>query len=134
MTNAPDLDAFIEGVSTQQIALPPDAAPLIFDCAAQGDIVALDLLQWAGRELAEMVLAVARQLDLQKSNPDVVLIGSLFKGRPSLQPILYNHLIHTIPNANLIQLIGAVRLAMEHSNMTQLSIINALSHMKRNGK
>ena len=139
MTNAPDLDAFIEGVSTRRITLSPEAARLVFDCAAQGDPVALDLLQWAGRELGEMTLAVARQLHLQQSDTDVILSGGLFKGAPPLQPILSAYLADAMPNANFIRLaappvVGAVRLAMEQGGMTAPAIIDALSHMNEEAK
>jgi N-acetylglucosamine kinase-like BadF-type ATPase len=132
--NARHLDEFIEGVCTGRYILSSADAPLIFDCASKGDQTALALLQWAGKELGEMVLAVARQLNVQRQNVDVILLGGLFNGVPPLQPILADHLANVMPDANLIRLqvppvIGAVRLAMEQGDMPLPSTTNALLQM-----
>ena len=56
------------------------AAPIVFVEADRGDLVAMDLIRWAGRELGSLATGVVRQLGLEEAAFDLVLIGSLFKG------------------------------------------------------
>jgi len=121
-TGARSLDDLLEGLVMNRIALDASAAPLVFQVAAAGDPVAVDLIHWAGRELGEMANAVIRQIDLLDLEFDVILTGSMFDGGPLLVEPLRAR-IHTLaPGARLVRLaappaVGAVLLGMEQAGV-----------------
>jgi len=110
--------ALIEGLAMERIHLSPSIARDIFHLAAEGDEIAQKIVKFSARELGLNVNAVIRQLDLQDSSFDVILIGSLFKaGEIYIQPL--RETIHEFaPNAQLVSLsvppvVGAILLAAE---------------------
>ena len=134
-TGAKNLADLIEGLSEKSYLLAADSAPLIFECAAQGDQAALDLLQWAGNELGEMVIAVARQINALHSAPDVVLIGGLFKGTPSLKSLVAEKVNSVIPKVTYLPMqappaVGAVVLGMEQAGMSANAVQSARIEMQ----
>lgn len=111
-------DLLIEGLGMDQIHLPPILAMQIFGLAYAGDQVAQDVINFSARELALNVNAVIRQLELQDTDFEVVLIGSIFKaGEIYLKP--FWETVQTFaPKANMVQLsfppvVGSVLLAAE---------------------
>ena len=60
---ATDVVDLLHGLTSGRLCIDAAAAPLIFEVAAQGDAVAIDLIRWAGRELGELAKAVIRQLN-----------------------------------------------------------------------
>ena len=117
-TGARDLPDLLEGVANGRYELPATAAPLVFETAALGDPVALDLIRWAGAELGELAKAVIRQLEFEKLTFDVVLIGSMFDGSPLLIEVMRETIHQLAPGARLVRLtvppvVGAVVLGME---------------------
>lgn len=134
-TGAKNLADLLEGLSEKQYELNADSAPLIFECAAQGDKVALDLLQWAGDELGELVIAVARQINVMYSSPDVILIGGLFRGAPSLKSLVAEKVNSVIPKATYLNMqappvVGAVILGMEQAGISANAIQSARMEMQ----
>jgi len=134
-TGARNLDDLIESLSERRYLLESDSALLIFECAAKGDKVALDLLQWAGDELGELVIAVARQIGVIHSAPDVILIGGLFRGTPSLKTLVAQKVESVIPKATYLPMqappaVGAVVLGMEQAGMSALAIQSARIEMQ----
>ncbi len=132
---AQDLEDLVAGLTINRYVLDARHAPLIFDCAAQGDAAARELLQWAGHELGVMVITVARQIDLLQAAPDVVLIGGLFKGRPSLQALVEASVRPHMPGVTFLPMqappvIGAVILAMECARRPAPAIHQALLAMQ----
>jgi N-acetylglucosamine kinase-like BadF-type ATPase len=97
-------------------------APLVFQVASGGDIVAQETVKWAGRELASLAIGVIRQLELEASDFDVVLAGSLYEGGPLLIEAI-QEMIHSVaPRAHLVRLaappvVGGVLLAMERTGL-----------------
>ena len=117
-TGAGGLDDLLEGLTSGRYALTGAAAPIVFAEAERGDPVAMDLVRWAGRELASLAAGVARQLGLEEAAFDLVLAGSLFKGSPRLVDAVQEAVYPVAPHARLITLkapavVGAVLLAME---------------------
>lgn len=134
-TGAKNLEDLLQGLGEKQYELNADSAPLIFECAAQGDKVALDLLQWAGDELGEMVIAVARQIGVTHSSPDVILIGGLFRGTPSLKSLVTAKVDSVIPKAAYLDMqappvVGAVILGMEQAGASAIAIQSARIEMQ----
>lgn len=122
-TGAKDLEDLIEGYTKEIYHVRPQAAPLIFRAAMQGDAVALDLIRWAGVELGEMAKAVIRQLKFEEREFDVVLAGSMFDGGPMLIDPLLETIRQLAPGARLVRLsvlpvVGAAILAMEQGGIT----------------
>lgn len=108
------LDALVTG----QISLNASTAPLVFQIAAAGDQVAIELIKWAGCELGELAKCVIRQLEFEKLAFDVVLVGSMFDGGLLLIEPLRRTILDYAPEARLVRLMvppvtGAVLLGME---------------------
>jgi len=121
-TGARDLPDLLEGVVNGRYDLSASAAPLVFQTAALGDPVALDLIRWAGAELGELAKAVIRQLEFEKLSFDVVQIGSMFDGSPLLTEVMRDTIHGLAPGARLVRLtvppvVGAVRLGMEAAGL-----------------
>ena len=123
-TQTPDVTTLMEGLSLRRIQLDHSAAPLVFEAAAQGDAIALEILEGAGRELGLNAAALSRQLHLEKEAFEVVLVGSIFNGsHPALKESLKRHVLAAAPQARFIRpvgppVVGAVLLAMEAANIT----------------
>ena len=127
LVHAHGLDDLIEGLCTNRYRLRNIQVPLVFKLAAEGDAVARDLVEWAGRELGSLVLGVVRQLDFQALAFEVVMVGSFFNGSPALAERM-RETIHTVaPRARLVRLeappvVGAVMLAMESAGLNPISL------------
>jgi N-acetylglucosamine kinase-like BadF-type ATPase len=120
---AKDLEDLIHGHTAHYYDIGAHAAPLVFQVAEAGDQVARDLITWAGHELAEMANAVIRQLDFEKMEFEVVLIGSMFKGGELLITPMREKIHELAPKARLIRtevkpVIGAALLGMEAAGVT----------------
>ncbi len=94
-------------------------AQLVFDAAFEGDAVACDILVKAGEDLGRIVNAVARKLAMSTEAFDVVMAGSVFKGRSPVMADAMRTIIHRqCPQAATISpiyepVVGALLLAME---------------------
>lgn len=94
-------------------------AKLVFDAAWEGDAIACDTLEWGGRYLGQMVNAAIRQLGMERDSFDVVMAGSVFKGRsPVLVDALATVVHRECPEARLVMpiyepVVGALLLGME---------------------
>ncbi len=117
-TGAKDLEDLLEGYTEGRYQARAEVAPLIFEAARQGDIVAQDLIRWAGQELGEMAISVIHQLEFEKLNFDVVLSGSMFEGGAPLIDPMRETIQKVAPGAHLVRLtappvLGAVLIGME---------------------
>ncbi len=117
-TGAADLMDLLEGVMHGRYSLTAAAAPLVFQAAAAGDAVALDLVDWAGTELGELAKTVIRQLKFETLAFDVVQIGSMWDGSPRLTERMQAVTQALAPGARIMRLAappvaGAVVLGME---------------------
>jgi N-acetylglucosamine kinase-like BadF-type ATPase len=124
---ASDPTDLLEGVSQGRYHLDAEAAPMVFQVARAGDTVAREVIAWAGQELGMLVVSVVRQLDFQKLDFEVVLIGSMFEGGALLTgPMLQT--IHTeAPGARLVRLaappvVGGVVLGMQAAGMDATAV------------
>lgn len=130
---AADLDDLIEGLALGRYQLRPDAAPLVFTVAQEGDSVALGVIEWAGHELGDLAVGVIRQLNFERLQFDVVLVGSLFNGGPLLIDAARRTICAVAPGARLKRLaappvIGAVLLGMEQLGLDTRDARHALIH------
>lgn len=94
-------------------------AKLVFDAAFEGDAVACDILVKAGKDLGRIVNAVAHKLAMTTEGFDVVMAGSVFKGRSPVMADAMRTIIHRqCPQAATISpvyepVVGAFLLATE---------------------
>ncbi len=120
--HAKDVEDLLEGYTTDRYQINGQAAPLVFKAAEAGDVVARQLIHWAGCELGEMANAVIRQLDFQALTFDIVLIGSMFEGGRMLVEPLRATIQEVAPNARLVHLtippvVGAVLIGMQTAGL-----------------
>jgi len=117
-TGAKDMEDLLEGYTEGRYQAKAEVAPFIFEVARQGDMVAQDLIRWAGQELGEMAISVIHQLDFEQLEFDVVLSGSMFEGGPALVDPMRETIQKVAPGARMVRLdvppvVGAVLIGME---------------------
>lgn len=125
---AKDLEDLIHGYTIGAFSLGAEVAPIVFRVATQGDVVARDLIHWAGCELGEMANAVIRQLEFESLAFDVVMTGSMFEGGEMLIAPMRETIHKVAPKARFVRLmappvLGAVMLGMEASEFEVTSAI-----------
>ena len=119
---AKDLDDLVEGVYLQRYHFEPGLVLKVFETAQQGDQQAREVMRWAGRELGEMAVGVINQLEIQKEEFEVVLIGSLHGNSPILDQSLRETVLNLSPHARFVRLtvppvVGGVLLGMEEAGL-----------------
>ena len=127
LTGATDVMDLLEGLAMESYHLSALVAPVIFQAAAEGDEVAQEIIRWAGRELGSLAVGVIHQLGFEKLDFEVVLIGSLFKGSPTLIETMTTIIHQVAPRARLVRLkappvVGGVLLGMEHVGFKYSSV------------
>jgi N-acetylglucosamine kinase-like BadF-type ATPase len=115
---AKDIDDLLEGYTTGHYQIDGSAAPQVFQVAEASDLVARQLIHWAGSELGQLAKAVIRQLNFQSQKFDVVLVGSMFEGGPLLVDPMRETIQQLAPKARLVRLsvppvVGALLLGMQ---------------------
>lgn len=109
----------LEDVKLGRKSIQPDFALQILKVAAEGDPVALELLRRSGQDLGLTAVGVIRQLGIQAQPFEVVLSGSMFKGRhPALVEPLTAEVLREAPLASFTYseyspALGGVVLAMK---------------------
>lgn len=115
---AKDMEDLLEGYTEGRYQAKAEVAPLIFEVARQGDVVAQELIHWAGQELGQMAISVIHQLDFEQLEFDVVLSGSMFEGGNALISPMCETIQEVAPGARMVRLsmppvLGAVLIGME---------------------
>ncbi len=118
LAGAGDVTDLLEGLVLQRYQLSAAAAPAVFQTAAAGDRVAQEVIEWAGRQLGGLAQGVIRQLEFERLDFEVVLIGSLFGASKTLTEIMLSTIHQIAPGARPAPLeappvVGGVLLAME---------------------
>lgn len=96
-----------------------DLVPLLFEAAHAGDQAAQELVVCMGTEVAVSANAIIRRLSLAEEDVEVVLGGSVFKGKGDLMLNTINDLVHKeAPGAFIVKprhepVVGAALLALE---------------------
>jgi glucosamine kinase len=104
-----------DGLSRADVAA---LAPGVVGLADAGDEVATAILARAAAELAEMIVTVARRLNMDQ--PELAFTGGLVTGAPSFRRRLLDELRlwlagHRLATGGLAPVFGAVLLAVEHA-------------------
>ena len=108
----------MEGISNQQYHLFPFLAVEIIQAAREGDAAACDVVQWAGEELGWLAVSVARQIEMENEEVEVIQSGSVFDAGELITNPMHEIVMKYLPKAKLIRLdgppvVGAVILGME---------------------
>lgn len=124
---AKNIADLLEGLSQDFYGLTSRSAPLVFEVARQGDEVAIEVIRWAGQELASLATGVIRQLHFEALSFEVVLVGSMYDGGPLLLEPLQEAVWASAPGARFVRLtappvIGAVLLGMEQGGLAAQAV------------
>lgn len=101
MCSPEDLPRFVYATTTHADDIAR-FGKLVVEAARRGDEVASDILNRAGRELGECILAVARKLDLTKSEFPAAYVGGAFQAGEILFAPIRDTLSQEAPKAKLI--------------------------------
>ena len=100
MCSPEDLPRFVYATTTHADDIAR-YGKLVIEAARQGDPVALEILERAGRELAECVLAVGRKLKLTGSDFPVAYVGGVFNAEDLLLTPMRGAVAREAPRATL---------------------------------
>jgi len=111
----------MEGISNSQYHLFAYLAIQIFEAARTGDAAALDVLRWNGEELGWLAVAVARQIEMENDEVEIIQSGSVFDAGEFITNPMHNLVLQHCPQAKLVRLdgppvVGAVILGMEQAH------------------
>jgi N-acetylglucosamine kinase-like BadF-type ATPase len=124
---AKDMDDLLAGLARGRYHLKATYAPLVFQAAANGDIVAQEAVKWLGQGLGDLACGVIRQLSLEDEAVEVILIGSIYKGSPLVLEAMREQVQQVAPKAQFIHITappvtGGVMLAMEQVGVDFLAV------------
>jgi N-acetylglucosamine kinase-like BadF-type ATPase len=108
----------MEGLSNGEYHLPPSIVIEIIDAAHGGDEAACEVLEWAGNELGWLAVSVARQIEMENDELEILQSGSVFEAGELITGPMREVVIQHCRKAKLIRLdgppvVGAVILGME---------------------
>lgn len=137
-----DADEFFYKVYRREldVATLQPMAKLVFDAAHEGDEAACEILEWGGRYLAKMAIAVAVQLEMQREAFEVVMAGSVFKGTsPVLADAMRMDIHRVCPLARTVMpvfepVVGALLMGMELDILVTDALYETLSRELRDAE
>jgi N-acetylglucosamine kinase-like BadF-type ATPase len=106
-TGAKDEMDLMEGLSNDQYQLSPAIAVEVINTARAGDAAAREVLQWAGEELGWLAIAVARQIEMENEEIEVVQSGTIFEAGELITKPMQNIVLKHLPKAKMIRLDGS---------------------------
>lgn len=124
---AKDEADLMEGLSNSQYHLFPYLAVKVVEAARQGDPAACEVVRWAGEELGWLAVSVARQIEMQDEEVEIIQSGSVFEAGELIMNAMRNLVLEHCPKAKLIRLdgppvVGAVILGMEQTSFDGYAI------------
>jgi N-acetylglucosamine kinase-like BadF-type ATPase len=117
----------MEGLSNSQYLLIDNLAVKVIEAARAGDEAALEVLQWAGEELGWLAVSVARQIEMEDDEIEIIQSGSIFKAGDLVNEPMRKVVLKQCPKAKFMQLngppaVGAVILGMEQASFDGYSV------------
>lgn len=131
LTGACSTEDMLAGIARGRYRITPNAAPLVFRTAAEGDLVAEEIIHWLAKELADQVVGVIRQLEFENLVFEVIMAGSTFNGSTTLKDVMEKHIQLVASRAKLVHLavppvIGSVVLGFEQAGLDTLNVRQTL--------
>ncbi len=119
--DAKDEVDLMEGISSERYHLFPFMAVKIIEAAKDGDAAAREVVRWAGEELGWIAVAVARQIEMENDEVEIIQSGSVFEAGMIIMDPMQEIVLQHCPKAKLFRLegppvVGAVILGMEQAN------------------
>jgi N-acetylglucosamine kinase-like BadF-type ATPase len=111
----------MDGLSIEQYHLFPYLALEVIKAANEGDTAAREILHWSGEELGWLAISVARQIEMENDEVEIVQSGSVFEAGAIIMDPMRDVVMKHLPKAKLIRLdgppvVGAVILGMEQAH------------------
>src|SRR5215212_2107407 len=103
---AKDEADLMEGLSNEQYHLYPYLAVEVVNAAREGDHAALEVIRWSGEELGWLAISVARQIEMENDEIEVVQSGSVFEAGELILEPMRNIIMQHLPGAKMIRLEG----------------------------
>ncbi len=108
----------MDGLSSEQYHLFPYLALEVIKAARAGDDAACEILRWSGEELGWLAVSVARQIEMENDEIEIIQSGSVFDAGEIITNPMCEIVMKHLPKAKLIRLdgppvVGAVILGME---------------------
>lgn len=105
-TGAKDEMDLMEGLSNEDYHLFPFIAVEVINAAREGDDAALDVIRWSGEELGWLAISVARQIEMENDEIEIVQSGSVFEAGEIITQPMQNIVMKHLPKAKLVRLDG----------------------------
>jgi N-acetylglucosamine kinase-like BadF-type ATPase len=105
-TGAQDEVDLMERLSSDHYHLYPSLAIEIVNAARAGDHAALEVIRWSGEELGWLAIAVARQIEMENDEVEIIQSGSVFEAGELIQEPMRNIIMQCLPKAKMIRLDG----------------------------
>lgn len=105
-TGAKDEADLMEGLSHEHYHLFPYIAVEIMNAAREGDHAAFEVIRWSGEELGWLAISVARQIEMENEEVEIVQSGSVFKAGELIIEPMRDIIMRHVPKAKMIPLDG----------------------------
>jgi len=105
-TGAKDEIDLMEGLSNRQYHLFPYLAIAITNAAREGDAAALEVIRWSGEELGWLAISIARQIEMENEEVEIVQSGSVFNAGDIITEPMCNIIKKHLPRAKMMRLDG----------------------------
>jgi N-acetylglucosamine kinase-like BadF-type ATPase len=105
-TGAKDELDLMEGLSNDYYHLFPHFALEVIHAARKGDPAACEVVQWAGEELGWLAVSVARQIEMENEEVEIVQSGSIFEAGSIITDPMQKIILEHVPKAKLLRLEG----------------------------
>ena len=119
-TGAKDEMEMMEGFSNNHYHYSAHLAMEVMRIAKEGDPIAQEIMHWAGEELGWLAVSVARQIEMENDDVEVIQSGSVFDAGEMITKPMKELVLKHCPKAKLIRLdgppvVGAVILGIEQA-------------------
>jgi N-acetylglucosamine kinase-like BadF-type ATPase len=96
----------MEGLSNKQYHLYPYLAVEIANAAREGDAAAVEVMRWSGEELGWIAISVARQIEMENDEVEIVQSGSVFEAGDVITTSMCKIIEEHLPKATMVRLDG----------------------------
>jgi hypothetical protein len=74
--------------------------------AREGDQAAMEVIRWSGEELGWLAVSVARQIEMENDEIEIVQSGSVFNAGDIITEPMHDIITKYVPKAKMIRLDG----------------------------